>query len=67
MQPASPQDPWVQVSEILRLIRSGDAQTRPELADATRLGRNVITLRIQSAAELGLIQPSGDARSTSRG
>jgi len=63
MQVASPQDPWVQVSEILRLIRSGDAQTRPELADATRLGRNVITLRIQAAAELGLIRPSGDARS----
>lgn len=60
---ASPQDPWVQVSEILRLIRNGDAQTRPELADATRLGRNVITLRIQAAADLGLIQPSGDARS----
>lgn len=63
MPSASPQDPWVQVSEILRLIRSGDAQTRPELADATRLGRNVITLRIQAASDLGLIQPSGDARS----
>ncbi len=53
----------MQVSEILRLIRSGEAQTRPELADATRLGRNVITLRIQAAADLGLIKPSGDVRS----
>ncbi|HET7723979.1 MAG TPA: ROK family protein [Propionibacteriaceae bacterium] len=61
--PVSPQDPWVQIAEILRLIRSGAAQTRPELADATRLGRNVITLRVQAASDLGLVQPSGDARS----
>lgn len=63
MAPVSPQDPWVQVAEVVRLIRSGEAQTRPELADATRLGRNVITLRIQAAQELGLVEPSGDARS----
>ena len=61
--PVSPQDPWVQVAEVVRLIRSGEAQTRPELADATRLGRNVITLRIQSAQDLGLVEPSGDVRS----
>lgn len=59
----SPQDPWVQVSEVLRLIRTGEAQTRPEIADATRLGRNVVTLRIQAAQELGLVRPSGDQRS----
>lgn len=63
MSPVSPQDPWVQVSEIVRLIRSGEAQTRPELADATRLGRNIITQRIQAAAELGLVRRSGVQRS----
>ncbi|WP_194793310.1 ROK family protein [Raineyella fluvialis] len=63
MAPVPAQDPWAQVSEILRLIRTGHAQTRPELADATRLGRNVITLRIQAAEELALIRPSGDLRS----
>lgn len=61
--PVSPQDPWVQVSEVVRLIRSGKAQTRPELADATRLGRNIITQRVQSAAELGLVRRSGRQRS----
>ncbi len=63
MPPISPQEPWAQVSEVLRLIRSGEAQTRPELADAAGLGRNVITLRIQAAESLGLIQPSGELRS----
>lgn len=63
MSPVSPQDPWVQVSEIVRLIRDGKARTRPELADATRLGRNIITQRIQTAAELGLVRPSGEQRS----
>lgn len=63
MSPVSPQDPWVQVAEVVRLIRRGEAQTRPELADATRLGRNVITQRIQAAQDLGLVQPSGEQRS----
>ncbi len=63
MTPIAPQDPWVQVAEVLRLIRTGEAQTRPELADATSLGRNVVTLRIQAAQELGLVQPSGEQRS----
>ena len=53
----------MQVAEVLRLIRSGEAQTRPELADATGLGRNVVTLRIQAAQELGLVRPSGEQRS----
>ncbi len=53
----------MQVAEVLRLIRTGEAQTRPELADATSLGRNVVTLRVQAAQELGLVQPSGGQRS----
>lgn len=61
--PVSPQDPWVQVAEVARLIRNGTAQTRPELADATRLGRNVITQRIRTAQEVGLVRPSGEQRS----
>ena len=56
--PVPPQDPWVQVAEVLRLIRTGEAQTRPELADATSLGRNVVTLRVQAAHELGRGQPA---------
>lgn len=63
MTAVSPQDPWYQVAEVVRLIRSGEAQTRPELADATRLGRNVITMRIQAAQEIGLVEPSGESRS----
>lgn len=63
MVPVLPRDPWAQVAEVIRLIRTGEAETRPELADATRLGRNIVTLRIEAAAELGLIQPSGDLRS----
>jgi predicted NBD/HSP70 family sugar kinase len=63
VSPVPPQDPWVQVAEILRLIRTGEAQTRPELADATGLGRNVVTLRIQAALDLGLVRPSGEQRS----
>jgi predicted NBD/HSP70 family sugar kinase len=61
--PVSPQDPWVQLAEILRLVRTGEAQTRPELADATRLGRNIDAQRIQHAQELGLLRPSGESRS----
>ena len=63
MPSLSPQDPWLQVAEVVRLIRRREAQTRPELADATRLGRNVITQRIQAAQDLGLVQPSGEQRS----
>lgn len=63
MSSVSPQDPWGQVAEVIRLIRSGEAQTRPELADATRLGRNIVTQRVQAAAELGLVRPSGHQRS----
>jgi predicted NBD/HSP70 family sugar kinase len=57
------QDPWTHVAEVVRLVRTGQAQTRPELADATNLGRKVITQRVQAAQELGLLRPSGDARS----
>lgn len=63
MPGVSPSDPWAQVAEIVRLVRNGDAQTRPELADATRLGRNVITQRIQEAQEIGLVRRSGASRS----
>ncbi len=63
MDMVSLQDPWVQLSEVVRLVRTGRAQTRPELSDALRLGRNVITQRIQTAQELGLVRPSGSVRS----
>lgn len=63
MYPAPPQDPWAQVAEVVRLVRQGRAGTRPELADATRLGRNVITQRVRTAQRLGLLRPSGRFRS----
>lgn len=63
MPPVVPQDIWEQVSEILRLIRLGQARTRPELSEATRLGRNVVTVRLQTAQELGLVEAVGQAKS----
>lgn len=59
----SPQDSWSHVSEIIRLIRTGQATTRPEIARATGLSRNTVTLRVQTAQDLGLIAPSGGLKS----
>lgn len=58
----SPWNSWHQVSEILRLIRSGDARTRPEFSDMTRLGRNVVSKHILAAQQLQLIEPDGTGR-----
>lgn len=59
----SPQDSWSHVSEIVRLVKTGEAPTRPEMVRATRLSRNTVTLRVQTAYDLGLIEPSGETRS----
>lgn len=59
MPTISSQDPWSQAAEIVSLIRSGRAQTRPELVDATGLGRNIINPRLQLVADLGLAEQAG--------
>ncbi|MDR1852248.1 MAG: ROK family transcriptional regulator [Propionibacteriaceae bacterium] len=48
---------------MVQLIRRGVATTRPELADATHLGRNIISHRIRAGQEVGLVEPDGSGRS----
>jgi predicted NBD/HSP70 family sugar kinase len=50
--------------DLLRLIRSGEATTRAELALTTGLARSTITQRIESLAASGWIKSSGEAPST---
>lgn len=50
--------------DLLRLIRSGEATTRAELASTTGLARSTIAQRIDSLATLGLIRELGEAPST---
>lgn len=55
----APNDVWVQVAEVLRLVREQKARTRPELVEVSRLGRNIVSLRLQALAALGLVTESG--------
>jgi len=50
--------------DLLRLIRSGQATTRAELASTTGLARSTIAQRIDSLEALGLIRERGEAPST---
>jgi predicted NBD/HSP70 family sugar kinase len=50
--------------DLLRLIRSGTATTRAELASTTGLARSTIAQRIESLASSGLIKEIGEAPST---
>ena len=50
--------------DLLRLIRSGEATTRAELAATTGLARSTIAQRIDSLAALNLIKEIGGAPST---
>ncbi len=50
--------------DLLRLIRSGEATTRAELASSTGLARSTIAQRIDSLVENDLIKELGDAPST---
>ena len=50
--------------DLLRLIRSGEATTRAELAASTGLARSTVAQRIDSLAELDLIREEGEAPST---
>lgn len=53
----SPQDVFVH-GQLINLIRSGQATTRPALEQATGLGRRVVAQRIQQAIDAGLIDDS---------
>jgi len=50
--------------DLLRLIRSGEATTRAELALTTGLARSTIAQRIEILAASGWIESSGEAPST---
>ena len=50
--------------DLLRLIRSGEATTRAELASSTGLARSTIAQRIDSLVEHDLIRELGEAPST---
>ncbi|MGI9606834.1 MAG: ROK family protein [Acidimicrobiales bacterium] len=50
--------------DLLRLIRSGQATTRAQLAVTTGLARSTIAQRIESLAASGLIRVNGEAPST---
>ena len=49
---------------LLKLIRSGKAATRSELAELTGLARSTVTQRIELLMAAGLISEVGDAPST---
>ncbi|MDA0185176.1 ROK family transcriptional regulator [Solirubrobacter phytolaccae] len=51
-------------SEILKLIRDGQAVTRSELMDQTGLSRTTIGTRLSELTKRGLISESGSAAST---
>lgn len=50
--------------DLLRLIRSGEATTRAELAASTGLARSTVAQRIDGLVELDLIREEGEAPST---
>ncbi|GAA1136520.1 ROK family protein [Nocardioides aquiterrae] len=52
--------------QILELVRSGQALTRPDLARATQFGRAVVTSRLEQLLDLGLVA-EGDLLPVPRG
>lgn len=52
--------------QILELVRSGQALTRPDLARATQFGRAVVTSRLEQLLDLGLVG-EGDLLAVPRG
>ncbi|MGA8978643.1 MAG: ROK family protein, partial [Pedococcus sp.] len=49
---------------VLDAVRSGGASTRPELANVTGLGRNVVTQRVTRLMDSGLLVEGATLRST---
>lgn len=62
----SPQDAFV-YAQLVNLVRTGEALTRPALEQATGLGRKLVAQRVQQAMTVGLMEdgdfaPSGGGR-----
>jgi predicted NBD/HSP70 family sugar kinase len=63
---ASPQDAFVH-GQLINLVRTGRAVTRPALEQETGLGRKLVAQRVQQAIDVGLLEdgdlaPSGGGR-----
>lgn len=54
----------VRTSDVFDLLRDGRPRTRAELADETGMARSTIAARVDVLMRLGLVAPSGGARST---
>ncbi len=52
------------LTSVLQLIRAGTARTRPQLCQAAGLGRSVVTQRVATLLEHGLVEEVGLAAST---
>ena len=52
------------LTAILQLVRAGTARTRPQLGQAAGLGRSVVTQRVNTLLECGLVEEVGLAAST---
>jgi predicted NBD/HSP70 family sugar kinase len=64
--PSSPQDAFVH-GQLINLVRTGRARTRPGLEQETGLGRKLVAQRVAQAIDLGLLEdsdlvPSGGGR-----
>ena len=64
--PSSPQDAFVH-GQLINLVRTGRARTRPALEQETGLGRKLVAQRVAQAIDLGLLEdsdlvPSGGGR-----
>jgi predicted NBD/HSP70 family sugar kinase len=51
----SPQDAYVH-GQLVNLVRTGRAVTRPALEQETRLGRKLVAQRVQQAIDVGLLE-----------
>ena len=49
---------------VLSLVRSGLANTRPELARLTGISRSAVAMRVETLADAGLVVEDGSAKST---
>lgn len=49
---------------VLSLVRSGEANTRPELARLTGISRSAVAMRVETLSEAGLVIEDGSAEST---
>src|SRR3954454_15778176 len=50
------------LAQIVDLVRTGVANTRPELEQATGLGRTVVNERLREGMDLGVLEEGGTAQ-----